>query len=168
MIKRLQSLQSRGIKSVYKLDHQYPTLELFKRYAPNTLPVLGIIYFVDTHIAEESLERTSTYIGPKLYNQLPQDELDESLDSIELIKGFKRKGMLSICGIIRVFDYGKQIKDSSIILLIASKDEYQSLVNQKIVRIMGLRFKIIGHDLVMKTVISTKINAPVPDNLYYF
>ncbi|KAG5675209.1 hypothetical protein PVAND_005133 [Polypedilum vanderplanki] len=95
-------------------------------------------------------------------------ELDESLDSIELIKGFKRKGMLSICGIIRVFDYGKQIKDSSIILLIASKDEYQSLVNQKIVRIMGLRFKIIGHDLVMKTVISTKINAPVPDNLIIF
>ncbi|KAG5675210.1 hypothetical protein PVAND_005134 [Polypedilum vanderplanki] len=118
MIKRLQSLQSRGIKSVYKLDHQYPTFELFKRYAPNTLPVLGIIYLSILTLLKKALnepgdafgrfeliaegrrknrlimkrfktnilKHDSTYIGPKLYNQLPQDVRD-TFD----IKAFQRK-----------------------------------------------------------------------------
>ncbi|KAG5674231.1 hypothetical protein PVAND_004211 [Polypedilum vanderplanki] len=117
-IKRLQSIQNRGIKLIHRLDPQFPTVELFKRYAPNTLPVVGIIYLSILTLVRKALNNPSeafniydmmsgerrknlisfkrfrtnyvmkdvTYIGPKIYNQLP----DEIRNTTEL-NLFKRK-----------------------------------------------------------------------------
>lgn len=40
----LQTLQSRCIKQIYGLHPQHPTIDLFKSYQHNSLPVIGIIY----------------------------------------------------------------------------------------------------------------------------
>lgn len=44
-IQRLQRLQNRCIKKIFSLDIQHSTLDLFKTYMPNTLPVVGVIYY---------------------------------------------------------------------------------------------------------------------------
>jgi hypothetical protein len=44
-ITRLQSLQSRALKLVFKLPMRFSTLELFTQYAKNVLPVIGLIYY---------------------------------------------------------------------------------------------------------------------------
>ncbi|KAG5674232.1 hypothetical protein PVAND_004212 [Polypedilum vanderplanki] len=80
----------------------------------------------------------------------------------------KRKGIMSIHGIIRVYDYCLQIRDSSIILFIASKDEYNSLINKGIIRILGQRIKIIPHELLMKTVLSCETDIHLPTNLMLY
>ncbi|KAG5666862.1 hypothetical protein PVAND_014870 [Polypedilum vanderplanki] len=92
-------------------------------------------------------------------------ELDDSLDLIEIIKGMRRKGILSINGVIRVYDYKLQMKDNSLILLIASQDEYDTLINKKIIRILGYRIKILPHELSIKSVISTDFDFQLPINL---
>ena len=43
-IRKIQVLQSRCIKQIFRLDAQYPTADLFKNVINNTLPVIGIIY----------------------------------------------------------------------------------------------------------------------------
>lgn len=44
-ILRLQRLQNRCIKKIFCLDIQHSTLDLFKTYMPNTLPVIGVVYY---------------------------------------------------------------------------------------------------------------------------
>ena len=44
MIARLQRIQNRCIKLIFGLDACHSTLDLFKTYVTNTLPVIGIIY----------------------------------------------------------------------------------------------------------------------------
>lgn len=43
-ITRLQRIQNRCIKLIFNLDPQHSTTDLFKSFAVNTLPVIGIIY----------------------------------------------------------------------------------------------------------------------------
>lgn len=89
-------------------------------------------------------------------------ELDGSLDSIELAKGLRRKGILSVNGIIRIFDYENQINDSSLLLLIACEEEYFALIEKGIIIILGNRIKIVPHDLIMKSVINIDNDLPNP------
>ncbi|KAG5666863.1 hypothetical protein PVAND_014871 [Polypedilum vanderplanki] len=118
MIKRMQSIQSRGIKIIHRLDPQFPTIELFKKYAKSTLPVIGSIYMSILTLLRKALNTPSetfgnfevksegrrknqicikrfrtnyvrkdvTYIGPKLFNQLPED-----IRCTTDLKSFKRK-----------------------------------------------------------------------------
>jgi hypothetical protein len=44
-IKRIQTLQNRALKIVFKLPHLTPTTEVFDKHATNVLPVRGIIYY---------------------------------------------------------------------------------------------------------------------------
>jgi hypothetical protein len=44
-IVRLQRLQNRCIKKIFNLDSQHSTIDLFKTFMPNTLPVIGVIYY---------------------------------------------------------------------------------------------------------------------------
>ncbi|KAG5685031.1 hypothetical protein PVAND_014234 [Polypedilum vanderplanki] len=84
-------------------------------------------------------------------------ELDETLDLIELVKGLRRRGILSINGIVRVHDYIQNISDTSFLLFIASKDEYFALILKKAFRILGQRIKVISHDLIMTSAINSNI-----------
>jgi len=43
-ILRLQKIQNRCIKHIFRLDSRHSTLDLFKTYLINALPVVGIIY----------------------------------------------------------------------------------------------------------------------------
>ncbi|KAG5685032.1 hypothetical protein PVAND_014235 [Polypedilum vanderplanki] len=54
-IKRLQSLQSRAIKLVFGLELTFPTLDLFKRIVPNTLPIIGLVYLSILTMVKRSL-----------------------------------------------------------------------------------------------------------------
>ncbi|KAL7012693.1 hypothetical protein ACKWTF_014992 [Chironomus riparius] len=44
-ILRLQRLQNRCIRLIFGLDSRHSTLDLFKSYAVNTMPVIGIFYY---------------------------------------------------------------------------------------------------------------------------
>jgi hypothetical protein len=44
-IKRMQVLQNRCIKCIFKLDSTHDTIDLFKSYLTKTLPIIGVIYF---------------------------------------------------------------------------------------------------------------------------
>lgn len=43
-LKRIQRLQNWCIKAIFRLDSTHETVDLFKTYMPNTLPVIGVIY----------------------------------------------------------------------------------------------------------------------------
>ena len=44
-ILRLQRIQNRCIRMIFNLDPQHSTVDLFRTYAVNTLPVIGIFYY---------------------------------------------------------------------------------------------------------------------------
>jgi hypothetical protein len=44
-INRLQSLQNRAVKLIYKLNSRHPTIELYTKINKNVLPVLGLLFY---------------------------------------------------------------------------------------------------------------------------
>jgi len=44
-IKRIQILENRCIKTIFKLDSRHATVDLYKSYMERTLPAIGIIYY---------------------------------------------------------------------------------------------------------------------------
>jgi hypothetical protein len=44
-IERLQVIQNRALKFIYRLDNRHPTIDIYTKIAPNILPILGLLYF---------------------------------------------------------------------------------------------------------------------------
>ena len=90
-ILRLQRLQNRCIKKIFNLNNQHSTIDLFTTYMPNTLPVIGIVYY-----------SMIVYIKKSLLTNRPellQFEISNSnrRSSGELVAGnFKKKHCLGL------------------------------------------------------------------------
>lgn len=82
-------------------------------------------------------------------------ELDSTIDLIDMLSKLRKIGLRSVCGIIRIYDYINRIADSSLILFVASEFETRLLIDTRIVAIKGQRVKVIPHDLVMKSVLNS-------------
>jgi len=44
-VKRLQVIQNRALKIIFNLPSRHPTIDIYKTYATNVLPIVGIIYY---------------------------------------------------------------------------------------------------------------------------
>jgi hypothetical protein len=78
-IQRIQVMQNRSLKIVFGLHHRTPTIDLFTKYAPRVLPVIGIVYLSHLMLIKKSI--------------LAQDN---SMPKIEMINDGRRAGSLKI------------------------------------------------------------------------
>jgi hypothetical protein len=96
---------------------------------------------------------------------LVEESGEQQLDLIEIIKGMKNEGLTSISGIVRIFDYKKQIADSSLLVFIASESEYRTFRKAKTVKISGQQYRVKNLSLSIDYAIEDYESDSLPNNM---
>jgi hypothetical protein len=93
------------------------------------------------------------------------EEEGSQLDLIEIVRELREQSYISINGIVRVYDYAKQIADSSLLLFVACESEYYKLVEAKKIKLSGQIYRVKKLALISDIAIDCYESECLPINL---
>jgi hypothetical protein len=142
-IKRLQTLQNRGLKMIFRLDCRHSSLDLHTNYADRILPIVGTIFFSQLVMVWKSLNAGDGYLlqfeqmnrgtrqdgslriekfrrgcfefDVKIYGAQLFNQLDLRIRSSSKIEEFKREVFRLLSGKVDILLRENQIKQRNLV-----------------------------------------------------